>query len=168
MTPFVSYWLLWLKAFRTDMKYSAVRQFINLLSSFTYRSCFYSYLFPSTYFRYVRLHYFPLVPFYTVLIYNFTPMSVKVNTFVTFAYLTVNCSLEFRIASFIELNAWEKILNQTQEEWLILINLTSKHKQINRSHCVWMLSILIHKLIVDLLQPDLFFYLHDCNFDSQA
>ncbi len=37
--------------------------------------------------------------------------------------LFVNGWLQIRVSSFIQLNSREKILNQTQEQWLILINL---------------------------------------------
>lgn len=40
-------------------------------------------------------------------------------------YLFVDGSLQLWVACFIKLDAWEEVLNQTQEERLILINLTN-------------------------------------------
>lgn len=48
MTPFVSLWVLFLKAFQSDMKNTAVIQSISLLPDFT--QFFFFYLTPSVYF----------------------------------------------------------------------------------------------------------------------
>lgn len=51
------------------------------------------------------------------------------------SHLFVNGSLQLRVASFIELDSWKKVLNQAQEERLILINLinTQKHIQLHKT-----------------------------------
>lgn len=133
MTPFVSLWVLFLKAFQSDMKNTAVIQSISLLPDFTQFFFSISHL-PFTFYA-VFLHSlsFSLIFHPSLLLYFFLPFHSHFSLLhFTPSYLTVDGSLQFWVASFIKLDAWEEVLNQAQEERLILIDLTNTHKCTHR------------------------------------